>query len=62
MRFTDKELQFLYRELSAAFEFATGERYENFDRIIQKIAEEQVRRQRPKPQLKSKWYRFTKSC
>lgn len=69
MRLTDKELEFIYRELSAALEGANigedeqAERKATLDRILDKIADEQIRRQGRREALPgkthpSKWDRF----
>lgn len=72
MKLTDKELEFLYHELSAAHENAhialqTSEnddgRIAMFDNILDKIADEQIRRQGRREAMAgkthpSKWDRF----
>ncbi len=72
MRLTDKELEFLYHELSSAHENAhiglqesgiDDGRIAMFDRILDKIADEQIRRQGKREALPgkthpSKWDRL----
>lgn len=60
MRFTDNELKLMFAELAANAEFAVDERERNLGRILDKIIEEQVRREQRQPKIKpvSKWDRF----
>jgi len=67
MRLTDDDLKFLFRELSAALEGAhiadDSDRIEKLDRILDKIADEQIRRQGKREAMAgkthpSKWDRF----